>query len=78
MPRRKGGFSLVQCPFKEHRQFPPARRSVRAQQARVLRLFLRESQRSGAQARYTRKLTHEARAKADSLEHGLAPKEGGC
>ena len=59
-------------------RFPPARRCARAQQARVLRLLPRESQRSGAQAHYTRKPPHEVRARAGTWEHGLAPKEGGC
>ena len=37
----------------------------------------RESKRSGAQARYTRKPTHEVRAAAGTWEHGLPPKKGG-
>ena len=57
-------------------RIPPARRNVSAQQARVVRLLPRESQRSGAQARYTRKPPHEVRARADTSEHGLAPKKG--
>ena len=55
----------------------PARRGARARQARVLRLLPRESQRSGAQARYTRKPALEVGAAAGTWEHGLAPKKGG-
>ena len=56
---------------------PPAWRGARAQQARVLGLFLTESKRSGAQAHCTRRLPHEARARAGTWEHGLVPKRGG-
>ena len=52
-------------------QLPPARRKVRAQQARVLRLLPRESQRSGAQARYAFKPPHEVRARAGTSKDGL-------
>ena len=45
--------------------------------ARVLRLLPRESQRSGAQARFTRKPPHEVRIRAGTWDHGLAPKKGG-
>ena len=55
----------------------PARRGAHARQARVLRLLPRESQRSGAQARYMRKPAHEVDAMAGTWEHGLAPKNGG-
>ena len=47
-------------------RFSPARRGVRAQQAHVLRLLSRESQRSGAQARYLRNPPHEVMAMAST------------
>ena len=53
-----------------------AARRARAQ-APVLRLLPRDRQRSGAQARYTRKPSHEVGAAAGTWEHGLAPKKGG-
>ena len=56
---------------------PLGRRGVRAQQARVMRLLPRESQRSGAQAHYTRKPTREVRTRAGTREPCLAPKKGG-
>ena len=58
-------------------QLLPARRGVHAQQARLLCLLPKESQRSGAQARCTRNVSHEVRARAGTWEHGLAPKKGG-
>ena len=42
----------------------------------MLRLLSRESQRSGAQARYTHKLPHEVKRSAGTWERGLAPKKG--
>ena len=56
---------------------PPAQRAARAQQARLLRLLPGESQRSGAQACYTRKPPHEVRDRAGTWKHGLASKKGG-
>ena len=75
---KKGGFSLVHFPSMVHDAIAAsAARRARAQQARVLRLLPRESQRSGAQAHYTRKPPHEVRARSGTWEHGLAPKKGG-
>ena len=54
----------------------PTRRNARARQAPVLRLFPRERQHSGAQARYTCKAAHEVNTAADMWEHGIAPKKG--
>ena len=75
---KKGGFSLVQRPFIAHgASAASAARRARASEARVLRLLPRESERSGAQARYTRNPPHQVRARAGTWEHGLAPKKGG-
>ena len=54
-------------------QVPPARRGARASEAPVLDLVPRESERSGAQARYTRKPPRAVRGRAGTWEHGLAP-----
>ena len=63
--------ALPKCMY----QLPPARRGARAQQAHVLRLLPRASQRSGAQAHYTRKFSRAVQGRAGTWEHGLAPKE---
>ena len=74
--RRAASRSCSALPWGMERP-QPARRSARARQAHVLRLLPRERQRSGAQARYTRKPAHEVGAAAGTWEHGLAPKKGG-
>ena len=53
------------------------RGAARMRQAPVLRLLPRDRQRSRAQARYTRKPSHEVGAAAGSWKHSLAPKMGG-
>ena len=74
--RRNGGFSLVQCPSMVHgASVASAARRARASEAHVLGLVPRESERRGAQARYTRKPPREVRGRAGTWEHGLAPKE---
>ena len=57
-------------------QEPPAQRGVRTSEARVLRLLPRESERSGAQVRCTRKPPREVRASAATWEHGLTQQKG--
>ena len=52
-----------------------AARRARASEAHVLGLVPRESERRGAQARYTRKPPRAVRGRAGTWEHGLAPKE---
>ena len=53
----------------------PARRGARASEAHVLGFVPRESERRGAQARYTRKPPRAVRGRTGTWEHGLAPKE---
>ena len=70
--RRNGGLSLVQCPsivvWTECRQ--RLARRARASEAHVLGLVPRESERSGAQARYTRKPPRAVRGRAGTWEQG--------
>ena len=54
---------------------PSARRGARASKAHVLGLVPRESERSGAQAHYTRKPPSAVRGRDGTWEHGLAPNE---
>ena len=75
---QKGGFLLVQRRSIAHgTSAAGAARGARTSEAHVLRLLPRESERSGAQACYTRKPLHQVRARAGTWEHCLAPKEGG-
>ena len=55
----------------------PARHGARRSEARVLRFLPRESERSGAQVRYTRNQHHQVRARAETWEHCLAAMECG-
>ena len=65
MRSKKGGFSLVQCPSIAHGvSSTSVARHARTSQVRVLGLVPRESERSGTQARYTRKPPREVRARA--------------
>ena len=69
--RRNGGLSLVQCPFIVYGpSVASAARRARASEAPVLGLVPRESERSGAQARYTRKPPRAMRGKAGTREQG--------
>ena len=75
---KKGGFSLVLCPsIGRLATAAGAVRGARTWQPRVLRLLSKERQRSGAQARYTRKPVREVDAAAGTWEHSFAPKKGG-
>ena len=74
---KKGGFSFVQHPPTMHgASAASAARRARASEAHMLRLLRTKSERSGAQARYTRKPPHQVRARA--LHVGAQPctKEG--
>jgi hypothetical protein len=55
---------------------PPERRGARPSKARVVRLLPRESERSGAQARYTRNPHRNVKTRAGMWKHGLAQQEG--
>ena len=70
--QRRAAFCSCVALLWRTKRLPPAWRDARAQQARVLRLFPRESQRNGAQARYTRKPPHEVRARAGTWERTRA------
>ena len=74
--RIDGGCSLVQCPSTVHgTSAASAARHARASEANVLGLVPRESERRGAQARYTRKPPRAVRGRAGTWKHGLVPKE---
>ena len=74
--RRNGGFSLVQCPsIVRGAEVASAARCAYASKAHVLGFVPRESQRRGAQERYTRKPPRAVRGRAGMWEHELAPKE---
>ena len=69
--RKNGGFSLVQCPSITRKpSLASLARSARASEAHMLGLVPRESERSGAQARYTRKQTHAVRGRAGTWHRG--------
>ena len=69
--RRNGGLSLVQCPSIVYGpSVAGLARRARASEAPVLGLVPRESERSGAQARYTRKPPRAVRGKAGTWEQG--------
>ena len=75
---KKFGFSLVQWPSVAHVASPTsAAWCAHGSEAHKLRLLPRESERSSAQARNTRKTPHQVRARAGTWEHGLTLKEGG-
>ena len=72
---KKGGISLVQCPSIGYLTTAAGVvRGTRTRQAHVLRLLSKKRQRSGAQARYTRKQAREVDAAAGTWEHGLLAK----
>ena len=73
--RKNGGIPLVQClSIVCGPSYTGLAWRARTSQARVLRLPLRESDRSGAQAHYMRKPPHAVRGRAGTWEHELAPK----
>ena len=75
---KEGGFSLVQRPSLAHRpSAASAARRAHASEANALRLLPRESERSGAQVRYTRKPPYQVRTRACTWGHCLAPMKGG-
>ena len=74
--RAEGERPLTGAAFYDVKIFPqPARHGARAQQARVLRLLLRDSERSGALARATRKPAAQVEAARGTSQHGRTPKE---
>ena len=75
---RKRAVSLAQWASMNLETTPAsAARRACASKAKVLCLLPGESQRSGAQAHYTRKPPYEARARVCTWEHGIAPKKVG-
>ena len=69
--RRNGGLSLVQCPSIVHGQSVTGlARRARASEAHALGLVPKESERSGAQARYMRKPPRAVKGRAGTWEHG--------
>ena len=68
------GLSPAQCPFEATGRPQPARHGARAQQARVLRLLPRDSERSARAARVTRGAGLALEAAAGTSHHGRAPK----
>ena len=74
--RSNGGLSLVQyASLMRGASAANTARRARESEVHVLGLVPSESERSGAQARYTRNLPREVRGRAGTCEHGLAPKE---
>ena len=68
--RRTGGLSPEQCPSMVYRpSVVSLARRARASDAHVLGLVPKESERSGAQARYTRKPPRAVRGRAGTLEN---------
>ena len=69
--QRNGGLLLVQCPSMVHGpSVANLARRARATEAHVLGLVPRQRERSGAQARYTRKPPRAVRGMAGTWEHG--------
>ena len=69
--RRNGGLPLVQCPSMVYGpSVAGLARRARASEAHVLGLVPRERERSGAQARYTRKPPRAVRGRAGTWEQG--------
>ena len=69
-PKERRPSRFVQCP-SSWSPWPQRReRRARASEAHVLGLVPRESERSGAQARYTRKPPRAVRGRAGTWEHG--------
>ena len=69
--RRNGGLSLVRCPSIVYGSSAAGlARRARASEAHVLGLVPRKSERSGAQAWYTRKPPRAVRGRAGTWKHG--------
>ena len=74
--RRNGGLPLVQCPSVVYGSSAVGlAQRARTSEAHVLGLVPRVSERSGAQARYTRKPPRAVKGRAGTCEHGPGAEE---